>query len=228
MVCAILHPLMKKREKTAILLFSRSAKRESYAKRWTNNANINLEIAEHLISNTHDLLQTAPFPVFHVDEQSQIGDTFGERLSNAFSNVFQKGFDYVIAVGNDCPHLQVDWHEISKQLIHQKTILGPDKRGGVYLIGLSKESNFDSKLMQVSWKGKFVFHQLLTLFDNCSIIDSRGDINTFRDVIRWEYLYKKIKSLLHKKIPIPEMFSEIHNPYFSLACLRAPPHSLLF
>ena len=55
---------MKENENIAILLFSRYAKRESHLKRWTNNPQINLQIAGHLISNTYEQLKTANFPIW--------------------------------------------------------------------------------------------------------------------------------------------------------------------
>ena len=217
---------MKEKENIAILLFSRSAKRESHSKRWTNDPKINLQIAEHLISNTYDQLKTAPFPIFQIDEKLQSGNSFGERLANAFRIVFQKGFSYVIAVGNDCPILQVDWHEISMQLIHQKIVLGPDKRGGTYLIGLSEDSDFESKLLQISWKSRSVFHQLKRQFTDYHLLVSKTDINTFQDVINWKHLFNRIKDLLYKGISVPLSFILIPHHYLSLKCLRAPPESV--
>ena len=214
---------MKEKENIAILLFSRSAKQESYSKQWTNDEAINLRIAEHLISNTYDNLKTAPFPIFRIDEKLQVGITFGKRLANAFSYVFQKGFKYVIAVGNDSPSLQINWHDISRQLINQNTVLGPDKRGGVYLIGLSEDSGFESTFMQISWKSRLVCHQLKEKFANYCILKSMRDINTFQDVISWEYLFKRIKGLLYKRNLIPLKFSIIPNYCLSLDLLRAPP-----
>jgi len=100
---------MKKNANIAILLFSRSAKCESSFKHWTRDKNINFQIANHLISDTHKRLKTSPYPIVVVDEKLQSGNIFGEKLANAFDYVFQKGFDYVIAVGNDCSNISVNW-----------------------------------------------------------------------------------------------------------------------
>lgn len=217
---------MKEKENIAILLFSRSAKRESHSKRWTSDPEINVQIAEHLICNTYDQLKTAPFPIFQVDEKLQSGNSFGERLANAFRIVFQKGFDYVIAVGNDCPILQVDWNEISLQLLQQKTVLGPDKRGGAYMIGLSVDSDFESKLLKISWKSRHVFHQLKKQFTNCHLLAAKTDINTLQDVVKLKYLFSRIKGLLYNDFSISLNFVPIPNQYLSIKCLRAPPLSL--
>lgn len=214
---------MNEKENIAILLFSRSAMHESYSKHWTNDGETNFRIANHLISNTYDQLETAPFPIFRIDEKLQVGNTFGERLTNAFKYVFQKGFEHVIAVGNDCPDLRMDWHEISRQLNHHKTILGPNKRGGVYLIGLSRDSNIENKFSQIRWRSKLVFQQLKEYFQNYSVFDSRRDINTFQDIKRWNYLYKRIKVLLRKWIVTNKKASIFSVHHLSLVSLRGPP-----
>lgn len=214
---------MKAKESIAILLFSRSAKRESYFKNWTNDANTNFQIAKHLISNTKEQLKSSPFPVFQVDEKLQVGNTFGERFAHAFRYVFNKGFDYVIAIGNDCSNLSMDWHEISRQLITNKTILGPDKRGGVYLIGISRDANNYSKFLQISWRSSIVFYQLKEQFANSFILDVKRDINTFHDIKKWNYLYSIIKVLLRNWILIHEKISIFSVYHLSSVTLRAPP-----
>ena len=170
---------MEQQQDIAILLFSRSAKIESYAKQWTQDPKVNFRIAHQLLKHTNEQLVKAPFPVYHVDETIQSGNFFGERLTHAFKYVFSKGFDHVIAVGNDCTNLHLDWPLIGEQIRRNKTILGPDQRGGVYLIGISKHIDYSSAFAGISWKSKLVFEQLKLQFDNHFVLDTKQDINKF-------------------------------------------------
>jgi hypothetical protein len=214
---------MKAKDNIAILLFSRSAKLESCYKRWTHDKKTNFQIARHLISNTFEQLKSSPFPIFHFDEKLQIGDSFSDKFTFAFRSLFQQGFEYVIAVGNDCQDHTNDWQDISKQLIQGKAILGPDKRGGVYLIGVSKNSDIESIFSKISWSSKLVFRQLQEQLSKCFILDSKRDINTFHDIKRCNYLYSRIKALLHKWNLWPDKLLIFPIHHFSLISSRAPP-----
>ncbi len=214
---------MNRNTEIAILLFSRSAGRESNSKRWTQDQNVNAHISKQLLSNTLENLKNAPFPVVLVDESLQFGNTFAERLANGFKHVFEKGFLQVIAVGNDCLDLNLDWKTIAAQLQMGKTILGPDRRGGVYLIGISNESDIEEKFSRISWKSNKVYDQLTKQFNNCYLLDSKQDINTFEDIIKTKSLFQQIKRFL-----VNQFIEVIQNPIISitpnaLLQLRAPP-----
>lgn len=214
---------MNRKAETAILLFSRSARHESHSKLWTQDKTVNAHISQQLLFNTCENLKAAPFPVFHFDESLQTGDTFAERLSSGFKHIFDKGYLQVIAVGNDCPDLHPDWKKITEQLRLGKTILGPDRRGGVYLIGITKESDFEEIFTQIPWKSNKVFDQLKTQFTHCYLLDSKQDINTFDEVSKCKPLFKQIKKFLAKNY-----MAIIHHPTITTIPqyqlhLRAPP-----
>lgn len=67
----------------------------------------------------------------------QVGSSFAERLENAVETVTQLGYDEVVVIGRDCPQLAVDdIAEAFARLAEHCLVLGPDHRGGCYLIGL--------------------------------------------------------------------------------------------
>jgi hypothetical protein len=214
---------MNRKAETAILLFSRSARHESHSKLWTKEKTVNAHISKQLLSNTFENLKAAPFPVFHFDESLQSGDTFAERLSSGFKHIFDKGYLQVIAVGNDCPDLHPDWKKIAEQLRLGKTILGPDRRGGVYLIGITKGSGFEEIFTQIPWKSNKVFDQLKTHFTQCYLLDSKQDINTFVDVTYCKPLFKQIKKFLANHFNVIIYNPTISNIPQNQLHLRAPP-----
>ena len=82
-------------------------------------------------------------PVFHFTDKDQVGQNFGDRFTNAIAAVFEKGFDSIITIGNDTPHLKtLHLKNAAQQLALGKTVIGPSVDGGFYLLGLQKV-NFD-------------------------------------------------------------------------------------
>lgn len=81
----------------------------------------------------------------------QVGTTFADRLENAFECLARLGFDEIVAIGRDCPSLGArDIALAFEQLRAKKLVLGPDHRGGCYLIGLRAADR--ALLRAVHWK----------------------------------------------------------------------------
>ena len=67
----------------------------------------------------------------------QCGATFAERLEAATEEIAALGYDEVALVGSDCPRLNPgDIAAAFTQLGDKRLVLGPDHRGGCYLIAL--------------------------------------------------------------------------------------------
>ena len=92
---------------TAILVFTRTVKEESQEKNFAGNGNaaINLSLSSGFINRTIREVRKSEIPYFIISSDLQRGSSFGERLSNAFTEVFSVGFENVIAIGNDSPQL---------------------------------------------------------------------------------------------------------------------------
>src|ERR1044071_3386670 len=66
----------------------------------------------------------------------QTGPDFGARLENAIARIDELGYDEVVVIGSDCPTLRpIDIEHAFGKLGSRKLVLGPDHRGGCYLIG---------------------------------------------------------------------------------------------
>ncbi len=214
---------MESQQHTAILFFSRSVRGESLAKNYMPDESVNFSIAKHLILKTKKQLRQAPFPVYQIDEYKQYGSNFGEKLTNAFKEIFNKGFEYVIAVGNDCSNLHFDKLQISDSIKCQKAIIGPDYRGGIYLLGLSKDTDYATMFRSISWRKDEVFKQLKEALGPSTILDQKNDINTLEDIVNNEELLAIAKGLLVNIIQFLwiEKYNSLHR--FTSIFLRGPP-----
>ena len=68
----------------------------------------------------------------------QIGDDLGERMYNAFKDLFGQWAEKVVIVGTDCKELQPDIIvEAYKKLNECDVVIGPANDGGYYLLGMN-------------------------------------------------------------------------------------------
>jgi hypothetical protein len=67
----------------------------------------------------------------------QGGDGLGERMYNCFRGLCADGFDKVILIGADAPHLRDQWlDEAEAALDSADIVLGPTDDGGYYLVAM--------------------------------------------------------------------------------------------
>ncbi|GMN10082.1 hypothetical protein MTsPCn9_15030 [Croceitalea sp. MTPC9] len=171
------------KHKTAILIFANSASTEFEQKPFAKSA----ALFEALNKETLAKVKKTKLPYFHFTEKEQLGTSFGERFVNAIQEVYQKGFDTIITIGNDSPQLKTaHLLDAYKQLQLGKTVLGPTFDGGFYLMGLHK-ANFDASLFErLPWQRFGLFNRISQLFENYNSQLFRlpvfEDIDTRRDV----------------------------------------------
>jgi rSAM/selenodomain-associated transferase 1 len=79
----------------------------------------------------HDLWSSPGFT-----KRKQSGGDLGERMRNAFEELFNQGFKKVLIIGSDCYQLQT---EILQEAINltgiKEVVIGPTFDGGYYLLG---------------------------------------------------------------------------------------------
>ena len=65
----------------------------------------------------------------------QAGHDFAARLENAIEKINELGYDEIVVIGRDCPSLRpIDIEHAFGKLESRRLVLGPDHRGGCYLI----------------------------------------------------------------------------------------------
>jgi len=117
----------------------------------------------------------------HVQKRS--GTSFGTRLENAVAELASLGYSDIVIVGSDCPSLPPsDVSKAFRLLQHKRAVLGPDHRGGCYLIGIHADDRPD--FAQICWHRNTDFAQLLCLYDERAItqLPRKIDLDTFDDL----------------------------------------------
>lgn len=93
---------------------------------------------------------------------AQQGAALGERMSNAFSEVFDSGYENAIIVGSDLPDLPLYFVESAfAELSGNDIVIGPSTDGGYYLVGF-KHTGFNSEIFAgIEWSTDKVFAQTM-------------------------------------------------------------------
>ena len=173
----------------AILYFSRTAKSERQSKHWfgSKRETKNQVLAEALIQQSTLVAQKTGLPVFHFHEGNQKGSSFGERLANAYQEIFNQGYDAVVAIGNDIPELHTtNWEWVFDQLSQGNNVLGPTTNGGAYLIGLTQKAFVKSAFQALPWQTYNLFEalkQYCTTSHHTHLLKVLRDVNTLKDLL---------------------------------------------
>lgn len=138
---------------TAILLFVREEKQEAVAKPLLPGRRRTERVFAVLNRHTRKQLRATGLPCHVISGSQQEGASFGERLVNAFESLFARGYQRVLAVGNDCPDLNAErLLQAAATLQQQSVVLGPASDGGVYLIGLDRTACRREQLLALPWQ----------------------------------------------------------------------------
>lgn len=193
---------------------------------------VNSRVIKSLKENARKTFKKTQLPVFEITENHQIGENFGEKLSNAIEQIFQDNFESVIVVGNDCPDLKVEDILKTKELLqNQELVLGPDLRGGLYLIGIKKDAYDKNDFANFEWQSKNLQNSIVDFAKkrlyNFSKLLQKVDINFNDDLLaflrtNWTIHFASIlKSILQFNL---FQFLEIQ---FSLSCIETNPYLTL-
>ncbi len=75
----------------------------------------------------------------HFFKEVQNGNDLGERMKNAFTSTFGKGYHKVVIIGSDCPDITGELIESAfAELDSAEVVIGPAEDGGYYLLGMKK------------------------------------------------------------------------------------------
>jgi glycosyltransferase A (GT-A) superfamily protein (DUF2064 family) len=125
-------------------------------------------------------------PVCESGIHRQVGHDFATRLENAIEKINELGYDEIVVIGRDCPSLRpIDIENAFGELGSRKLVLGPDHRGGCYLIAFRLRDR--ALLRGIRWKQHTDCAQLcdrclpseLGLLPRKHELDSWADIRLF-------------------------------------------------
>jgi hypothetical protein len=161
--------------KTAIILFAESPDIEARKKQFSHVSSFlsSKEISTALTKHTLELVSKCKRDFYWIDSLKQHGNSFGEKITNAFADMFSMGYEHVICLGNDT--LQLSQKHLSAAIDaveQQKIILGPSCDGGTYLIGFSKKYFNDASFKNIKWQSSKTYKNLKEIFCNSEIVET--------------------------------------------------------
>jgi uncharacterized protein len=99
--------------------------------------------------------------------EPQAGADLGERMKNAFAQMFREGFQQVLLIGSDSPDLpEILLDEAFRALADNDAVLGPSFDGGYYLIGFTARTFLPSAFTDIEWGTEKVFAQTMAVFES--------------------------------------------------------------
>lgn len=178
-------------KQTALLIFAQSGKRESQTKSFKDSE----VLFDQLNANIIKIAKKTRLHFFWFSEEHQIGSNFAERFTNAIQAVYNQGFNNVITIGNDTPHLQSKHIlEAVEKLQNNQLVLGPSIDGGFYLMGL-KKSHFNPKtFLKLPWQTAQLAQTIARLIAKKNVVISY--LETLQDID----FVADIKAILKDKI----------------------------
>jgi hypothetical protein len=109
--------------------------------------------------------QNDQWPDQKYSKRLQFGNDLGERMSNAFKEVFSIYNDIenkVVIIGSDCPEIDANLiHSAFERLSEFDVVIGPTFDGGYYLMGMNK---YEPELFNnIEWSTTTVFDETIKL-----------------------------------------------------------------
>lgn len=178
--------------RTAVLLFSRSASAEAAAR------GVAPAVAAALLRRTERTLGRSGLPVLRSSETDQRGDTFGQRLTNALADAYAAGWDRLLVVGGDGPDLTAGHlRAAARRLAAGRPVLGPDHRGGTWLIGLHRDDFDPAGLAGQSWETDNLFAELAELWPAAHRLPRLHDVHSTTELRRLWWRLRTVFGGLH-------------------------------
>jgi glycosyltransferase A (GT-A) superfamily protein (DUF2064 family) len=198
--------------KTAILIFTNSAEADSRNKKILNGE----KVFNSLNASVFKKAKKTLLPTIVLSTDAQRGNSFGERFYNAFTTVFDYGFDNIIAIGNDTPQLTTQLilsaHHALKT---EKITIGPSLDGGFYLLGIDKSTFLNLNFTSLSWQTPKLFSQIFKRLQESEketkVLRRLSDIDHLNDLKIIQNLSKNIS--LNFKAIISQIFKKYDEFY---------------
>lgn len=202
---------------TAVLVFALSSSEELRRKKIGKGE----KLFDALTQDTLQTVRKTGLPIFHIMEDQQSGSSFGERFTNAIQDVLDQGFENIITIGNDSPHLSKSHIETAlSNLRDNKSVIGPSEDGGFYLMGLHRSDFVKSDFEKLSWQTPQLREEIVGYLSDSgketAMLPVLFDIDTLWDVKILskntsglsQNVTKAIRTLIssNKKIKLPSFF----------------------
>lgn len=116
----------------------------------------------------------------------QKGNDLGKKMENAFLEQFQMGYQRLVLIGSDIPHISsAILRESLDLLCENQAVIGPAKDGGYYLIGFNSSRFLPQVFQGIAWSTGSVFRESMAVFEKNGITAAElammSDIDTLDD-----------------------------------------------
>jgi len=158
----------------------------------TKDLNCDLFVFYDTQINTNDIWMNSVY-----NKKIQIGNNLGERMKNAFHELFGFGYKSCFIIGSDLFDLKQDHiEEAFGELRNNDVVIGPAEDGGYYLLGL--KNVIPTIFINKNWGTSNVLADTLSTLKNKKVhfLETLNDIDTFEDLERSNYYRLKTRSSL--------------------------------
>lgn len=117
----------------------------------------------------------------------QQGNDLGERMSGAFRQGFELGYQQIVGVGSDLPDLTSEIIDKGlDQLNSNEAVFGPAEDGGYYLIGMRSmiDCIFENKPWSTEGLMEITLNELKSKGHSVGIIETLNDVDTEEDLMK--------------------------------------------
>jgi hypothetical protein len=175
-------------KKSIVLVFAGSPSRDARRKGMHDGVELFKELNSHAVNE----VKKSGLDYVIYTEDLQEGRNLSERLLNAVLETFVNGYEQIIIIGSDTPHL-TSTHLLTAHhnLCTGELTIGPSNDGGIYLMAFNKRHFMNSSSLQcftdLRWQSSKLGSQLITWFlqaDECElhILSKLQDIDSVQDV----------------------------------------------
>ena len=170
---------------TALLIFARPVAADATCKRLATHTWANRHVLARLNRHVTSVAMATGLPVLRSTDLIGHQEMFGDQLSLALQAAFSQGFARVLVVGNDCPALTTaGLLAAANALRSTPVVLGPDRRGGLYLLGLARRAFDPVRLAGLPWQQPALCRATSQAFSDYGItwLTRLGDVNRAVDL----------------------------------------------
>lgn len=117
----------------------------------------------------------------------------GLKMKKAFLDQFAQGYEKIVLIGSDTPHISKEIiNESFNKLENNDIVLGPSLDGGYYLIAFNKETFVDEVFKDISWSTSSVLSQTLQKLNTKNVYLHKilNDIDILDDLKEFYSEYK--------------------------------------
>ncbi|WP_169303356.1 DUF2064 domain-containing protein [Pedobacter cryophilus] len=145
-------------KQTCILYFTTGA---NSSKSFSNQKNKNTAIQKALFKKTLKEIRQTQLNYVVTDGKAK-GNDFESRIKSAVEEVFLKGYQNIVIVGDDTPQLSAqNLLFAAKKIADKEVIIGESEDGGAYLIAFNKQQFYQGILENLPWQTNQFYQSLL-------------------------------------------------------------------